>query len=122
MKKVLIALLICLVSFSLGISTLGAVEAIEDIHGNVVFVYTEAEHQNVRALVEEVSQWREAWPQFQFNYQAIIDSNNIWKTNYSEEAAKNYDLRVQRNVMVGVTGGLTLAGIIVSVVYLVFGK
>ena len=40
----------------------------------------------------------------------------------ADPASDDYDLRVQRNVMVGVTGGLTLAGIIVSVVYLVFGN
>lgn len=117
----LTVLLICLVSFFLGISSLGAVEAIEDIHGNIVFVYTEAEHQNVRVLVEEVSQWREMWPQFQFNYNAVVDSHDIWKGNYVTEKDKNYDLRFQRNAMIVVTGS-TIGGLIITLLLGFVGK
>ena len=96
-------LMIFLMSFSLGISSLSAVEPIEDIHGNVVYVYTEEEHRNVIAGFEEVKQWRTMWPQFQFNYSAIADSADIWKNNYSKEAAANFNLKVQRNVMAGIS-------------------
>ena len=122
LKKVLIILVVCLMSFSLGISPLVAAEPIEDIHGNVVYVYSEQEHRYVIAGLEELQQWREAWPQFQVNYNNLMDSNNIWKENYAKEADKNYDLRLQRNVMVGLTGGLTLGGIIITAVYFLFGS
>ena len=117
----LITLLICCISFFLGISSLGAVEAIEDIHGNVVFVYTEAEHANVRVLVEEITQWREVWPQFQYNYNAVVDNHDIWKTNYTNETAKNWDLRFQRNVMVGITG-ITIVSVVASILLGLLGE
>ena len=98
--------MIFLMIFSLGISPLVAAEPISDIHGNTVFVYTEMEHQNIIVALEELKQWRTLWPQFQVNYNTLLDSNTVWKTNYNEEAAANYDLRVQRNVMVGVSGVL----------------
>ncbi len=106
-------------SFSLGINSLIAIEPIEDIHGNVVFIYTEEEHKNVGIALEELKQWRDMWPQFQFNYNTVLDSHDIWKTNYTEEAAKNYDLRFQRNVMIGITGSLA---VVVSVVLYFFKK
>jgi len=108
-------------SFSLGISSLIAAEPIEDIHGNVVYVYSEQEHRYVIAGLEELQQWREAWPQSQVNYNTVLDSSNIWKENYSNEADKNYDLRFQRNVMVATTG-LTITGVVLSILMGLFGK
>jgi hypothetical protein len=110
-----------LLSFSLGISSLAAVEPIEDIHGNVVFVYTMEEHKNVGLAIEELNQWRESWPQFQFNYNTVLDNHDIWKSQYSDEADENYDLRVQRNVMIGITG-VTLTSIIVSFLFEYMGN
>ena len=115
-------LLICLMSFSLGISSLWAVQPIEDIHGNIVFVYTEAEHQNVMVALEEVKQWRQFYPLYVADYQTIMDSTEIWKTNYAKVAAENQDLKVQRNIMFGITGSLTISGIVTVVLISIFKK
>lgn len=108
-------LMIFLMSFSLGINSLMAVSPIEDIHGNIAFVYTEEEHRNVVVGFEELKQWRKTWPQFQSNYNTLADSRDIWKENYSTEVSKNYDLRVQRNVMLVITGS-TIGGLIISLI------
>lgn len=100
-------------SFSLGISSLIAVEMIEDIHGNVVYIYTQQEHQNVGVGLEELRQWRTMWPQFEFNYNSVVDAHDMWKKTYDEKAEQNYDLRFQRNLMLGVTG-FTISGLITA--------
>ena len=111
-------LMIFLMSFSLALSPLIAVESIDSVDHGVVFIYTQEEHQNVILGFEELKEWRILWPQTEINYNTLLDSNNVWKENYNKEAAANYDLRFQRNVMVGISGGLT---VVITIVLSILG-
>ena len=117
-KKVLTILLVFLMSCSLTVSALYAPNRTEDEEGNTLFTYTVEEQQNLILAFEELKQWREIWPQYELNYNNAIDSGNIWRNNYIKESAMNYDLRFQRNVMIGISGAL----VIVTTVVLSFFK
>ena len=110
--------MIFLMSFSLTLNPLIAVESIDSVDHGVVFIYTEAEHRNVIAGFEEIKLWRNGWAQYETNYNTLLDSHNVWKENYDKEAAANYDLRFQRNVMVGISGGLT---VVITIVLSILG-
>ena len=95
-------------SCSLTVSALYAPNQTEDEEGNILFTYTVEEQQNLILAFEELKQWREIWPQYELNYNNAIDSGNIWRNNYVKESAMNYDLRFQRNVMIGISGALVI--------------
>lgn len=110
LKKVLITLMLYLMSCSLLISPLMGVEYFEGPTqitvdpGEIIYIYTQEEQDLIGASLQELTEWRTKWPQVQMNYENVIDSNEIWRTNYSKSQAANYDLRVQRNVSLGVSG------------------